>query len=189
MKHTMVSTLLQDLAAVVQRHPPSEFRRLAAQLRDPAAMEQIADALERLVALQTRATGDRPPVSAPRPGGVVEYLKDRCSDDPDKLEILERMKTMLDRKQMLPDPGRLRNFAFHRGVQVPTGKGRGTIVNALIRQLAEQPLDEVKRAFVEAEKDENFGDVGRWSDTIQRGRGPAVTEEKAGGDEQSPDRE
>jgi hypothetical protein len=139
--------LLSDLARLVRKHGPEEWKALLAWLEDDSKRIQVVSLIRQLSEISSeRAPARKRSESAPT---VQRILEDIQKQDPAKGELLRGLYHKLLIREFLPTSLDLRGFAEAAGVTIPLGAKirREQSINALVRELARLPYERLEQVM------------------------------------------
>jgi len=157
--------LLLDLARLVRRYEPEDWKSLAAAFGDVDFRQAVISILNSLAQLA------RPRKSPP--GGVKRNRTPRLMEtvkiqDPEKYRILSDLRARLTSSSLFSSMGELREFASICGLEIRPGLNRTQVVPRLIEYLASLSRTEIEeRLSSRGPQRRDFGaEYERWVEII-----------------------
>lgn len=161
--------LLEDLVKLLKKHGPESFEALAAMVDSPEFVSAFATIL-RTVAAQGRSSGSESPKKGNKQQRQASLLERVEDDDPDKYAALSELRGLLMNPGTVPHLRDLHDLGDRLGVGLRATRSRKDAADALIRQLATQSLEEIKRLNSRLLSEAPGGALSDWSDIILPGR-------------------
>ena len=161
-------SLVAEIARLLVEYPESDWKALAAQLRDRALLEDIATAIDDALAVSARSSrATKNKRRRPR----LNVLAKVAQEDKAKAEILTELKARLTDKDQAVTLAYIRGLARSIGMKEELAAGRQQVVNQLLSYLATKTTDEIEAALQAAvsEQRPSGGQFDRWVDLILGG--------------------
>ncbi len=167
--------LLRDLAKLLVKYGPEDWRHLISALQDEAYRRSVISALEALLPLTgvARREGKREAAwPRARPAGLLAELE---TQDPRRHELLSTFRRHMLERRLLGSARALEEFARVCGIEGPIPAKRPQAVNVLLRNLSARPMEELERLLKQVGPPEapregrDFGaEYEHWVDLILR---------------------
>jgi hypothetical protein len=139
--------LLAELANLLKRYAPSDWRGLADALENEDQRTKVIATLRHLAEIgvfrpDSKTTNDRESRRRQKSKSPLLLLK---QNDPRKFELLTRVRQKLISRELLPTAPELRTFAGKIGIDVSKEKKREQAVSKLVRGLADVGAEEIQK--------------------------------------------
>lgn len=159
---TKTFELLGEIANLLKKYGKPTFLELATFLRDPALLDQVANALEEIA----KKSPQKKKLTK-RPSAIEERARFRESlialgkSDPGKSNLLVSLFDSLQDKSILPSYRELADFVSDQGLPVPKAKSRGKVIISFLKSCIDLPLNNLKGFKLTESLQNNYEDTDR----------------------------
>ncbi|WP_200284688.1 hypothetical protein [Rhabdochromatium marinum] len=174
--------LLGEIAKLLKKYGKETFFELAAILKDPNLLDQVANSLEEVASKPIKRKGiqRRLPAEEER-FQFRETLIALGKSEPEKSHILLTLFDSLHNKNIFPSLRELIDFISDQGLEVPKTKSRSKVVISFLNNCKALSLSELQQFNLPSERSNTLGNSDRslegWGKVILD-RNPKKTDEK-----------
>ena len=171
-------SLVGEIGRLLVEYPEKDWRALANRLRERSLVEDVAAAIDDLLASDAKRRAKRRTQARRRPReGVIERV---ARDDVAKAEKLSALKSRLAGKDKRPPLAHVRSFANSLGMKEELPSRRDQAVNQILQYLSAKTtgeIDDILNAAISPRQMEGE-EYDRWVKLILGEDPPSATEKQ-----------